>query len=83
MMTTSYVDKQAYSEVVEDGHPILIVTASDIAGILRRNSISTSNIDYYLKSIDEENEFYIERCSTYNLSVEPLRVAERQFEYKG
>ena len=59
MMTTSYVDKQAYSEVVEDGHPILIVTAADIAGILRRNSITTSNIDYYLKSIDEENEFYM------------------------
>ena len=58
MMTTSYVDKQAYSEVVEDGHPILIVTASDVAGILRRNSINSSNIDYYLKSIDEENEFY-------------------------
>ena len=31
MITTSYVDGQAYKEMVEDGHPILIVTASDIA----------------------------------------------------
>lgn len=44
MMTTSYVDKQAYSEVVEYGHPILIVTAADIAGSLRNNSINTLNM---------------------------------------
>lgn len=34
LVTTSYVDSQAYKEVVEDGHPILIVTCSDIAYIL-------------------------------------------------
>ena len=33
LVTTSYVDSQAYKEVVEDGHPILIVTCSDIAYI--------------------------------------------------
>ena len=55
MVTTSYVDTQAYNEVVEDGHPILIVTASDIAGILRSNAINSSNIDQWLKSIDESN----------------------------
>lgn len=58
MVTTSYVDHQAYEEVAEDGHPILIVTASDIAGILRRNGINTSNIAQYLQSVDEKNEFY-------------------------
>ena len=52
MVTTSYVDKQAYSEVVEDGHPILIITASDIASILRNNAINTSNIDAWLNTID-------------------------------
>lgn len=41
LITTSYVDNQAYNEVVEDGHPILIVTASDIAGILRNNAINS------------------------------------------
>ena len=53
LITTSFVDKQAYQEVVEDGHPILIVTASDIATILRNNSITTENIHEWLNSIDE------------------------------
>lgn len=44
MVTTSYVDSQAYKEVVEDGHPILIVTASDIGTILRNNAITSENI---------------------------------------
>lgn len=54
MITTSYVNKQAYSEVIEDGHPILIITASDIADILRRNAIDSSNIKLWLNSIDSE-----------------------------
>lgn len=53
MITTSYVDSQAYKEVVEDGHPILIVTATDIAGILRKNSINSSNVSEWLMSIDK------------------------------
>ena len=63
MVTTSYVDSQAYGEVVEDGHPILIITASDIAGILRRNGISSSNIRMFLQSIDENNKFWRESPS--------------------
>lgn len=51
-MTTSYVNSQAYSEVIEDGHPILIVTASDIAAILRINSITSDNIKNWLRNID-------------------------------
>ena len=77
MMTTSYVDKQAYSEVVEDGHPILIVTAADIAGILRKSSINTSNIDYYLKSIDEENDYLVEKQLIK--PFDGLKVAEDMF----
>ena len=82
MMTTSFVDKQAYSEVVEDGHPILIVSASDIAGILRHNSITSSNIDFYLKSIDEENEYYIEKTGYSKPLSEQLMIAEEFFDYK-
>ena len=55
MITTSYVDSQAYKEVVEDGHPILIVTATDIAAILRRNSINTVNVEEWLKTIDSRD----------------------------
>lgn len=53
LITTSCVDNQAYSEVVEDGHPILIVTASDIAEILRKNGINSSNIEQWVKSVDD------------------------------
>lgn len=56
LITTSYVDSQAYKEVVEDGHPILIITASDIAYILRRNSITSDNIDGWLNSIDNSTQ---------------------------
>ena len=56
MLTTSYVHKQAYEEVLEDGHPILIVSASDIAQILRSNSIMSYNIDEWLYSLDQEDK---------------------------
>ena len=56
LVTTSYVDNQAYNEVVEDGHPILIITASDIAAILRNNAILSSNIDAWLKAIDKSSQ---------------------------
>ena len=52
LITTSYVHSQAYEEVVEDGHPILIVTASNIASILRANGIDSTNVDAWLDSVD-------------------------------
>lgn len=55
MITTSYVDTQAYSEVIEDRHPILIVTASDIANVLRKNALNSSNVEEWLWSIDSED----------------------------
>ena len=61
MLTTSYVDTQAYKEVVEDGHPILILTATDIATALRRSAITTSNIDDWLESLTESDR----RISVY------------------
>lgn len=65
MMTTSYVHKQAYEEVIEDGHPILIVSASDIAQILRNNSIMSSDIDEWLVSIDREDNRMSKRLYAY------------------
>lgn len=55
MMTTSYVHSQAYKEVVEDGHPILIMTATDIANTLRRNSITSDNIDEWLEMLNSND----------------------------
>lgn len=36
LVTTSYVNPQAYREVREDGHPIAVVCASDIVDILKK-----------------------------------------------
>lgn len=55
LITTSFVNKQAYKEVIEDGHPILIVSDADIGSILRKNSINSSNICLWLESIDEKD----------------------------
>jgi hypothetical protein len=62
MVTTSYVDSQAYREVIEDGHPILIITAADIAGILRKDSIYSENVEKWLFSIDDKTR----RMGTYS-----------------
>lgn len=35
LITTSFVDKQAYEEVMDDGHPVILVTERDIARLLR------------------------------------------------
>ena len=59
MVTTSYVDNQAYKEVVEDEHPILIVTATDIASILRQNSIYSKDVDLWLKNVQVSDNRFI------------------------
>lgn len=52
MVTTSYVNKQAYSEVIEDMHPILFITASDISRVLRTNSIHSNNVVDWMREIN-------------------------------
>lgn len=37
LVTTSWVDLQAYTEIKEDEHPIVVVSAADIVDLLRRN----------------------------------------------
>jgi hypothetical protein len=39
-ITTSYVSLQAYQEIIEDGHPLLVLAATDIAKILIDNGFS-------------------------------------------
>lgn len=73
MVTTSYVEKQAYSEVVEDGHPILMVTATDIAGILRTNQINSSNIDQWFDTIDRARS----RLEAYYAGIQRMNSERR------
>jgi hypothetical protein len=37
MVTTAYVDSQAYRELKEDGHPVIVIAANDILTLLRAN----------------------------------------------
>jgi len=37
LVTTSYVDIQAYREIKEDQHPIIVISAADIVGLLKAN----------------------------------------------
>ena len=74
MLTTSFVDKQAYQEVIEDGHPILIISASDIAYILRSNSITSENISEWLVSLDEtDSNRMAKRVQTYSKLINRKR----------
>lgn len=41
LVTTSFINKQAYEEVVNDGHPVIFVTAVDIVRLLRDVGYST------------------------------------------
>lgn len=41
LVTTSYVHDQAYRELLEDGHPVIIISSRDIIHILRSSGIDT------------------------------------------
>ena len=41
LVTTSYVHHQAYKEIIEDGHPILIISAQDIVDILKNKGYTS------------------------------------------
>lgn len=43
LVTTSCVDLQAYKEIKEDGHPIVVIAAADIVELLRRNGRGTTD----------------------------------------
>lgn len=54
LITTSYVNSQAYKEIVDDDHPVLIVSAVDIVSTLRSNGIAgTSDLLNWLTADDE------------------------------
>jgi hypothetical protein len=44
LVTTSWVDLQAYKEIKEDEHPIVVVSAGDIVDLLRRNGKGSAAI---------------------------------------
>lgn len=55
LVTTSYVHSQAYKEIIEDGHPILVINATDIARILRGYGIDHHEVGGWLNRIDNQD----------------------------
>ncbi len=52
LVTTSYLDKQAYQEVTDDEHPVILTTARDIVGLLRSAGVQTpEQVDAWLDGI--------------------------------
>lgn len=52
LVTTSFVDRQAYQEVIDDGHPVILVTAQDIVSLLRSAGYGTpSHVEAWLDGI--------------------------------
>ena len=41
LITTSYLAEQAYKEIREDGHPVIVISAVDISRILLESGINT------------------------------------------
>ena len=53
LVTTSHLDAQAYKEVVEDGHPIIVVCARDIVALLREAGYAS--VDQLTKASRQNN----------------------------
>jgi hypothetical protein len=57
LVTTSYVDTQAYKEIKEDEHPIIVICAADIVDLLRANGMaSVEAVDQWLKTDFRNND---------------------------
>jgi hypothetical protein len=42
-VTTSYIHEQAYKEIKEDGHPVPVLAARDIANVLGSKGYATAS----------------------------------------
>ncbi len=48
LVTTSFLHEQAYKEIVQDGHPVIVIAASDIAEKLKSKFGSVANVRQWL-----------------------------------
>ena len=50
LVTTSYVSNQAYEELIQDGHPVIVISAGDIAAKLKERFGAISQVKAWLSS---------------------------------
>lgn len=51
LVTTSYVSGQAFAEIIEDGHPVVVLTASDIGSIISKRFSDIQSLEKWLSSL--------------------------------
>lgn len=57
LVTTSFVSDQAYKEIVEDGHPVIVIVARDIVAQLRSSGYGTTRqVKAWLDAIDSARD---------------------------
>lgn len=55
-VTTSYLGKQAYTEIREDNHPVVVITGADIIRILQKHGVTNKmSLHKWLETIGKEN----------------------------
>jgi hypothetical protein len=49
LVTTSHLDAQAYTEIREDGHPVVVIAGRDVVDILKVQGLDTpAQLQHYL-----------------------------------
>jgi hypothetical protein len=51
LVTTSYLHEQAYKEIIQDGHPVVIIAARDIAEKLKSRFGSVETVRNWIERI--------------------------------
>lgn len=51
LVTTTYLAEQAYRELIEDGHPVVVVAAADIGRVLLEKVGSCDQVDSWLSTL--------------------------------
>ncbi len=55
LVTTSYIAEQAYREITDDGHPVILVTSSDLVKILQSAGFGTpAQVSNWLDSLHRD-----------------------------
>jgi len=56
LVTTSYLHSQAYKEIRDDGHPVLLISGRDIVDVIRREQMTKDDLVTWLNKFDQPSE---------------------------
>ncbi|SEN73278.1 Restriction endonuclease [Nitrosospira multiformis] len=77
LVTTAFIDRQAYQEVVDDGHPVIFVVAMDIVRLLREAGYSSPTlVSQWLDTfLEVDNSARNERSNGWEREVQGCKIA--------